>query len=171
MASSDGDMVRVWVSRRVLHIGEETAYPLPGIVRVSWPYLKIRIWPLIWAILWKLVAFLIAWSLAARYGSGLINLIKLLLVAVFLVWISGNIRALWQARHTYYTLTLVTAGGLEVSTTLVSTDGEQMRKIAYQILVAIDDPAFQGIIGDINNIHVGDNIIQNGNWNIGKVLR
>lgn len=170
------EQVTLRVSDRVLYVGDATAYPLAGVVRVQWGLYVPRNGQAIRTILFNLTIFapliFVANGLAnpANPFAGVAEfagLIEFTLVVGCVVKCWEPVRILWESRRPYYMLSIDTAGS--VAARLGNPDRELLAKLARMIVDAIDDPAADWQI-PVVNYHVGDNINQSGTGSIAKVM-
>lgn len=162
------EQVILQVSNKVLYVGDETAYPLSGLVRVRWGRYIPRTGQAIKRIFFTLIVFALLFplanSLAVAYPSTSDARYVIVVGCIVMGWEPARI--LWRARRPYYMLSIDTAGG--VGTLLGNPDRESMAKVGRMIVDAIDDPAADWK-ASIVNYHIGDNISQSGSGSIGKV--
>lgn len=161
---SANNAVEVRISKRVLWVGSE-AYPLQNIARAQ----AVRVTPKSrWTgkslaavgCLGFLALWLIVGLAAAARSPAVILLVVALVVAAIIVALSRRKKA------PYYALIIETSGNPRRA--LVSTDGAKVGNLVQEIMDAIDNPEaeFQTVV---HNVQYGDNFVQVGDRNVGKV--
>src|SRR6266568_8317188 len=162
---SANNAVNVRISKRVLWVGSE-AYPLQNIARAR----AVRVIP---KSRWTgksraqagclgFLAFLFVLGLgAAAHSAGGVLVVVVAIVAVAIV-----VALTRRKTQPYYALIIETSGNPRRA--LVSTDGAQVGNLVEEIMDAIDNPEaeFQTVV---NNVQYGDNFVQVGDRNVGKV--
>lgn len=161
---SANNAVEVRISRRVLWVGSE-AYPLQNIARAQ----AVRVTPrsrwtgrnrAVGGCLGFLALWLIVGLAAAAHSPALGLLLAALVVIAIIVALTR------RKKQPYYALIIETSGAPRRA--LVSTDGAEVSNLVKEIMDAIDNPEaeFQTVV---HNIQYGDNFVQVGNQNVGKV--
>jgi hypothetical protein len=164
MVDSAGNSVNVRISKRVLWVGTE-AYPLQNIARAQ----AVKVTP---KNPWTgksravggclgFIAFLILVSLgAAMHSAGAVLLVAAIIVAAIIAVLAR------RKKQPYYALIIETSGNPRRA--LVSTDGAKVGNLVQEIMGAIDNPEaeFQTVV---HNVQYGDNFMQVGDRNVGKV--
>ena len=177
---SGSDFIDVQISRKVLWIGSE-AYPVQNISRAktislipdrdtAWNrFIKIVVCSVLLGTA-AAVAINLAPRLSTVQKSDALRVAAvgalLLALGLFVIGIIRLMRVL--SAPTYYALIIDSAG--ITYKTLVSLDGNQLGELVRQIMKAIDDPQikFRELV---NNYHFGDQIYQDGDFNVGKAVK
>lgn len=163
MDSTDNS-VNVRISKRVLWVGSE-AYPLQNIARAQ----AVKVTP---KSPWTgksravggclgFIAFWIVVALgAAMHSVGAVLFVAAVIVVVIIVVLAQ------RKKQPYYALIIETSGNPRRA--LVSTDRAKVNKLVQEIMDAIDDPKaeFQTVV---QHVQYGDNFMQVGDRNVGKV--
>jgi Family of unknown function (DUF6232) len=164
MMDSADNLVNVRISKRVLWVGTE-AYPLQNIARAQ----AVKVIPkspwtgksraaggcLGFIAFWMVVALG-----AALHSVGAVLFVAAVIAAVIIVVLAR------RKKQPYYALIIETSGNPRRA--LVSTDGAKVGNLVQKIMDAIDDPEaeFQTVV---HNVQYGDNFVQVGDRNVGKV--
>jgi hypothetical protein len=161
---SANNAVEVRISKRVLWVGSE-AYPLQNIARAQ----AVRVTPksswtgknrAVGGCLGFLAFLLIVGLGAAAHNPAVILLVVALVVVAIIVALTR------RKKSPYYALIIETSGNPRRA--LVSTDGAKVGNLVQEIMDAIDNPEaeFQTVV---HNVQYGDNFVQVGDRNVGKV--
>jgi hypothetical protein len=164
MVDSADNSINIRISKRVLWVGAE-AYPLQNIARAqAVKMIPKSPWTGKSRALGGCLGFIAFWIIvalsAAMHSAGPVLFVAAVIVAAVIVTLAR------RKKQPYYALIIETSGN--PSRALVSTDGAKVGNLVQEIMGAIDNPEaeFQTVV---HNVQYGDNFMQVGDRNVGKV--
>lgn len=155
--------INVRVSQRILWFGSE-AYPLLNITRTNTLELKPNRGAAIRKHVLSVLLWLFAATLVAAAAPGMVG--GLAYAAAIAVIVVKTIKLVEFLNLALYELVIETAAGSHRG--LVTNNPQVVTDLSIRITDAINNP-YAEFQMQVENFHLGDNITQNGVYNLGKV--